>query len=529
MALSFLSDPPTKYFAGRSDLYRNQIIFACKSWQQVIEQHASFEPKLKAMGRKAKIAWSFDGAVQRRFKVKVRRTSGGTFRPGDVESEQTVQDIIASNQNLNEKFIRLSLAFLRDGDRFSNFAVPDIVSVEPIDKSGVDEDYLDGLGDDPPAMIFTTFAQLRLLEAKSDNIPLNWIIWIDDPDIDELIDIKPAKETKRPPKKEKPVIDGTRYDVRDEYHSLALPLKDHRCIYTTTERVTVKKLKHFLDSRNEEYLVHGDRYHVTGGKVTILGTQAVQKKYDALIPLIARRINQTTEKNLILIADGIPSEFNHATNKGRNDLSDRNILVEISHPHPVNVKNICDSMGLMFDTHRDEISKELMLDKAHQAIGRNSGFRSNGGECVVLVDKARHQYLVSECSYQIDTVNSVIIDRTEKMTRKDKRIADSASPLVKMIEEIINNPHDYFGQSRKIKSDIKYVVSTISDPVKVEDYLVRLFVALTSYSDIRFDRDSPRDSQSKKVIDLSNWILKEFIEPSRKIPFLERYIREVST
>ena len=112
LALNFLSDPPTEYFSGKGDLYRNQIIFACKSWKQVIEQHASFEPKLNALGRKAKIAWSFDGAVQRRFKVKVRRTGGGTFRPGDVESEETVQDIVGANSHLSEKFIRLSLAFL---------------------------------------------------------------------------------------------------------------------------------------------------------------------------------------------------------------------------------------------------------------------------------------------------------------------------------------------------------------------------------------------------------------------------------
>ncbi len=351
------------------------------------------------------------------------------------------------------------------------------------------------------------------------------MIWFDDPDVNDLIDIKPVVHSTRKIKKERPVIDGTTYNVREEGHSFGLQLKDHRCIYTTTERLTVKKLEHIFKNRGEEYELHGERFSVTGGKVTILGTKAVQKKYDALVSLLVRRINQINGDDILLIADGIPSELNHTTNKGRNDLTARNILVELSYPHPVNVKTICDSMGLDFNTYRDEISKDLMVDKLHQAVGRNTGFRWSGREAVVLVDKNRHEYMVKECRYSVDKMNSQIIDRTEKMSRKEKRITDTASPLVKQIEELINNPHPYFSDSRKIKPDIKFVVTSLPDNKSREDYLIRLLDCLTSYSKVRFDRDSPSDSQSGKVWKLGRWILDEYGPEIGLTPLLEQYKR----
>ena len=124
LALSFLADPPSRYFSGKPELYRNQIIFACKSWKQAMEQHASFEPKLKAMGRRGMVAWSFDGAIQRRFNVKVRRSQSSTFRPGDIVGEETISEIIEKNPHLDEKFIRLTWNILSDSVRFSSIARP---------------------------------------------------------------------------------------------------------------------------------------------------------------------------------------------------------------------------------------------------------------------------------------------------------------------------------------------------------------------------------------------------------------------
>lgn len=529
LALEFMKDPPVSYFGDPTKHYRHQIIFACRSWQQVMEQHASFLPKLKAIGRAARIAWSFEGLIQRRFKVKVRRGQSGPFQPGDIKEEETITEIIDTHPNLDEKFIRLTWKFLLEVDGFRSITTPEVISIKQVNEvNDRTDDHLREFAD-PVGIIFTTYNQLRLFDVKGDHIPKNWIIWIDDPDIQELIDIKPAAPPTLKAKKEKLDIDGTRYDVRPEELSLGLPLMDHRCIYTTTEQLTVRKLKHLFDSRKETYQVHGDRFPVIGGHVTILGTQAVQKRYDAIIPLIARRIQVESKKELVLIANGIPADFNHATNKGRNDLKDQHILVELSLPHPSEVKTICDSMGLPFATHQEEIAKLLMLDKAHQAIGRNSGFRAVEGEryeCVVLVDRNRHDYLAKECTYKIDEKNSVIIDRTAKMGRLEKRISESASPLVMAIESLINNPHAYLADGRKVKPDIKYIISTLS-PDKVEDYLLRLLIAVTTYSGVRIDEKSPKTSQSKKLWELGKWIVQHFVNDGRHEVILKRYQAEL--
>jgi hypothetical protein len=182
LALEFLKDPPTRYFLHSPDFYRHQIIFACRSWEQVIEQYETFLPKIKAIGRTARIAWSFDGLVQHRFKVKVRRGQSASFQPGKIKEEETITEIIDTHPNFSERFIRLTWNFLLETDGFRSITTPDVVSIKQVDDP-------EGLEDAaPPAMIFTTFTQLRLYEVKGDAIPKNWIIWIDDPDIHELID-----------------------------------------------------------------------------------------------------------------------------------------------------------------------------------------------------------------------------------------------------------------------------------------------------------------------------------------------------
>lgn len=533
LAISFLTDPPHKYFPHTEIRYRNQIIFACKSWKQVIEKYNSFLPQLKKIDRTGRIAWSFEGSIYRRFKVKIKRAPARPFATGKVLSESTVAEIAEKHPHLDPKFISLAWNILGGpSERFENMAVPDIVTVKPELPHDDNDDYFDDLGPEPPAIIFTTFAQLRLLEAKRDRIPLNWIIWVDDPDIDELIDIKRATvpSDEESPERNVTVIDGTTYDIRPDHTSLGLAFARHRSIYTTTERLTLRFLEHNFTERNEHFQVHGKRHLITGGKVTILGTNAVQKKYDAIVPLLARRLNSSKPKlNITLIADGIPAEFNHSTNKGRNDLSERHLLVEVSQPHPIQVKTVCDALGLNFNVHRDRISNELMLDKLHQAIGRNSGYRTKGFECVVLVDKNKHAYLAKECSYSIDVENSVLIDRTAKMTRKEKRISESASPLVKNIESFLNNIHDYISDLRKVRPDIDFVISTIETDEKRLIYVTRLLIALTSFSTVRFDFDPdliPKNDLSQRYWKLGKWILDTHVTKNHRESVMNDYRQE---
>lgn len=544
LALSFLEEE-RKQFAknGHIVMRKPQMIFACKSWKQAEEQYASFLPKMDAIGRKAKISRSFEAYVNKKFNVKILRKPAKNFTTGHIKEEETKAEIKRKNPKLTDRFINLSWQMLGEASyRFSEIALYDDIYIDA--QSSTHDNYLfDEPFENPPAIIFTTFAQLRLIKRKRDHIPLHWIIWFDDPDVDELIDIKPAAkivtnsasevnlisfEISEIEQKE---INGTLYDVRPADTGFGFAFQKHRCIFTTTEKVTLRLLEYTFKNRHEDYLVHGERHRVSGGKITILGTQAVHKKSDALIPLMMRRLTVNLKKGMLLIADGIPADFNHSTNKGRNDLNKQHIVIELSQPHPASIKTICDSLGIDFNIHRDEISKEIMLDKMHQAIGRNSGYRTAGFECVLLVDRNKHEYLLKECSYSFDTLNSVNIDRTEKMSRMDTRTTETATPTVKEIEKFLNNINTYIDDFRKVKPDIQYVLTTIEDQNKQFKYLIRLLIALTTHSKVRFDftlDDMPQNSHSKKVWELGQWVLNNLLTPNLKQPALEIYKSEFS-
>jgi hypothetical protein len=135
-----------------------------------------------------------------------------------------------------------------------------------------------------------------------------------------------------------------------------------------------------LRKRREDFLVHDNMDKIASGNITILGTKMVRKRFDGMIPLIVRRLNKMKYRP-ILIADGLSTDLNHSNNKGRNDLDKANVLVELSMPHPSQVRTICDTLNLPFDKHRKQIATEIMLDRMHQAIGRNSGYHCDCEPC----------------------------------------------------------------------------------------------------------------------------------------------------
>jgi hypothetical protein len=506
---------------GRSE----RIIFACKSWKQVFEKFESFKETLASQGKSAVVALSAEGRLLKRFGVKYQRESSAGFRVGKIRVEETIREIQAAHPHLSRKFVRLSFHIL-GGDAERLLDLVERVENDEADREpeGIADDELKcfdpDVTDASPVIVFTTIARLRLLQSIKEFVPKKWLIWIDDPDIDEFLDIKPVKArseaSKCKPKTR--IIDGTRYDLRNTDHRLVEALRWHHCIYTTTEKMTLRLMENAFRWVNIRFHVHGKRELLYNGNITLLGTSAVRKSRDAVVPLIVRRLAkegfQTT-----LIAEGIPADFNHSTSKGRNDLDESDIIVEISQPHRDQVKTICDQLSVEFDKDRDIIAKELMLDKLHQAVGRNSGYRHKGFECVVLADAKAHEYLRKNCGYSLDNENSVIIDRTQKMLRSERRTTETASPLVQKIEERINNFPRYVEQSRQIRSDFNDVVKRFEDPGRRDDYIVRLLHALTSYAgtDVLPSSGTVQpNSTTEKFTEFANWVLDQVLPENRE-------------
>ena len=495
-----------------------KIIFACKSWKQVESKYDEYLRAGIKEGFNAKVSRSKDAKARRRFGTKLaRKNPTKPFSTGQVLDEESIEAFIANNPDLSPDFIRLSWQFF-SSDRLSFESIP----YPDIDESGdvVDDSISTPLADTNTRIILTTFEQLRIHKLQNISIPYDWIIWFDDPDIVDVINIDPydVKRWRELPEdrldKETCEINGRRYFTRDGDQSLGYNLRFHKCVYTTTEEITKNAIELMMRERREEYHVHDEMDEIAGGKITILGTGKVRKKFDGIIPLIVRRLNKK-EYTTRLIADGLSSEFNHSNSKGNNDLNKTNILVELSIPHPIHVRTICDALGMSFSKDQNEINLLIMLDRLHQAIGRNSGYRYEGYECVVLVDKQVHKHIVAKTRYKIDRNNSVQIEPTRSMGRKDTRTTDTASPIVQEVEYLLKNVDEYISDGRKIKPDTNHVMESIKNHSDRLKYIIRLLTSLGELSGVRFDagqsNEEPESGIREKYLNIGNWILETWV------------------
>jgi len=522
--------------SGKSHLVINlakkgeKIIFACKSWQQAEAKYQEYQRLGIQEGFNVRMVRSKDAKARRRFKTKlIRGDQRSPYSSAPILDEASIEEFINNNPDLSPEFIRLSWQFFT-ADKFSFDTIPH----PEIDDGGNirDDNLLAPLHDENTRIIISTFEQLRIHRLKNTHIPDEWMIWFDDPDITDVIDIEQYNTDRWEEvpddrlNKETREINGRRYFKRNPNQSLGYSLRNHKCVYTTTEIITKLAIEKLMKRRREDFIVHDKMDNVIGGKVTILGTSMVRKRFDGIIPPLVRRLaKQKLPTNLI--ADGLASEINHSNNKGRNDLNKTNLLVELSIPYPIQVRTVCDALDLPFSRNNNEISRTIMLDRMHQAIGRNSGYRWQGYQCVVLVDKQVHRQMVDETRYLIDFDNSVIIDRTQKMGRKERRTTKKASVIVQEIEALLNNVDAYVADSRKIKPDVKFVIESIKSNSDRMAYITRLITALAELSNIdmkKFDDTGQLSSTQLKYRDIIEWVLDSWVPENKRDVILEQVV-----
>lgn len=499
-----------------------KILFACKSLEQVFEKYEWFKDKAKQhakrMSEHPETALVFGDEVApskhapinvqlylgkgakalARFGVDVvREPAPEPYRLGKIDDEASIQAFKAAKPQLSEEFIRLSWQF------FGPDRLPFGQDSYPVtDEDGDEDELLPGSEKFKTAdIIVTTLAQARLLRVRKQRLSWDWTVWFDDPDVTDFADIEPheperwgelSEEQERAAGIVTRQATGQKYYTRDLRQSLGAAVQRHRCVYTTTEKVTLRAAKKLLGGRGEYLIIHDKMEGVIGGQITLLGTDKVYSSYDGIIPLMIRRLEKEGH-DVRLIADGLGQSLNHSNSKGKNDLKERNLVVEVSSPHPHKVMQICDAMGLSYQTEGSEISRDLLLDQLHQALGRNSGYRYAGRECVALIPKNMHSGILREVRYAYDQKNSVPVDRLATMGRNDRRTHETASPLVLAIEQFLNNFPVYIQDKRKVVPDVTHVFGGIQDAEKRATYAARLLHALTTFSDIRFDKTATDD------------------------------------
>ena len=463
--------------AGKSLLARDmarfgqKIIFACKSWDQAFEKYDDFKRSGDEHGFSVDLFLSKDAKARRRFGVPVER--GNTARPyevGRILDDESLTKFKANNPNLSDQFIRVCWAFLQQDEFFVyDSSLEPGYSTNFVENHPLWDRFNQGLVGKDADILVTTHAQLRLLVQKNRHVPMDRIVWVDDPDITDVIDIE-AYDSHRhgqidwdnPPENTR-VVNGNTYFARPEEQSIGLGQRNNICIYTTTEVLTRQAIENLLNRRHEEYVLHDKMNFLTGGRITILGTSKVQKRFDAIVPIISRLLEKQGFEN-VLIANGLGTPINHSNSKGNNQLKEATILVELSHPHPIEKFTYCDALEINRGQNASQVGQQMMLDRLHQAIGRNSGYRSAGYECVILADSHVHGFLIDNVRYAIDRKNSVQIDRTQNMSRNDRRTKENVTPFVAELESLINSVDQLVMDSRKIKPAIKHVVANIENP-----------------------------------------------------------------
>jgi hypothetical protein len=115
----------------------------------------------------------------------------------------------------------------------------------------------------------------------------------------------------------------------------------------------------------------------------------------------------------------------------------------------------------------------------------------------------------------IDRENSVLIDRTQKMGKKETRTGNTVSPIVQKVEYLLNNLDTYISDKRKVKPDIKYVLESINDNSDRLTYIIRLLTSLSELSGVRFGTDQPDRKPDNQVqenyLEIGKWILETWV------------------
>ena len=525
--------------SGKSMLARtmtrmgDKIVFACKSWDQAFDKYEEFRKYGEKHDFTVELFLSRDAKAKRRFGVgAVREKASSPYKMGKILEEESVQKFKENNPELSDELIRVSWNFFEADRLYIRDYSPEIN--QPDDETAnplYDRFQMEHAGKNA-SLLVTTHAQLRILSQREQYLPRKRIVWIDDPDVADVIDIErydPVRwreiEEENLEYKTK-TINARQYYERPPNQSLGFNQRKHTCIYTTTESVTLKAIEKLLTDRNEEYVLHDKMNRLAGGQITILGTSKVRRKEDGIIPIISRLLQKQGYNN-ILIANGLAAPLNHSNNKGNNQLSETTILVELSIPHPDEVRTYCDALGMHFGKDSNEMGRMLVLDRMHQAIGRNSGYRSKGYECVVLVDSSYHRHLVNNVRYAIDKKNSVLIDRTADMSRKDRRTTAAASDFVAATESLLLTVDQLVSDTRKTKPAIKHVVNSIDDRDKREAYIARLLASLASHSGKNMwgseQPEVPENRLQEQYYALGNWILGNFVSKERLKHILSEY------
>lgn len=489
------------------------VIFCCKSWSQAQEKHLEFKAVAEEQNFEARFVRSRGGNAKLLFKSDpVRKKRENPFEVGALDEAKSIAKFIECNPTMGEEFIRFAWSILGDERIWIDENQDANSQCESLHQG---EEFIAGaVGDlDSGEIVVTTFAYMKAMFAKGDLIPDNATVWIDDPDITDVMNISRAGPAAKSDAIQ--AIQGRRYFTCTDEKMLGLGQAGFQCVYTTTEMLTKDCIEHLLTSRGRAVVVHDGMTRACAGQVSVLGTEKVRSKWDGIIPLVSRVVSDEGHSHT-LIANGLGVQHNHSNTKGKNTLSKNSLLVELSIPHQQLIETCHDCFGKDIGLSKDEVTKRLLLDSLHQALGRNSGFRFNGYEAVVLVDKKYHKYIAENCRYDLDSNGTAQVDWIAGLGRNDFRTKDGATEFARSVENHLRDFDWRFPKLPTLTRQAKLVIEEIRNDQRKVVYVKRLLTSLIQHfaKQLSFDEKEERwvfPSKTCQFVSFGNWLIDNYL------------------
>ncbi|WP_226646911.1 hypothetical protein [Microbulbifer variabilis] len=410
-----------------------KLIFACHSNKQAEEKFN----ELNKSGLKPFLLKSKSYEIEKNFGIKpIVHPRKNPWDLGQINMEATINLINKVNPNITESDL-------------STISSEQPSHTHPVDWTSQN-------------LVVMTHARLQRLgylnmrehtQGYTLPIPENIVIFYDDPILDDFMTLFTFHSNIRDRKIDGisvdvhiPKKDDRIYYIKPEFLRFGYGLEKNLSIITTTELLIVE----LISRQRPEITIHDQLFPSTskleGGDIHLISTRLVWAKFDGILPLIMERLTRLGFE-FEYIANGQGCSTNLCNNKGLNSLSELATVIEISIPTPEETMRLYEQ----FDGEIEErvINLALMLDKLHQAVGRNSGYRFRGKPCVVLVDPKYFRAIERHSRYSFKSAISPDKENPKIYPRKQPKF----DHLAEAIRWYINRLDIYLGDGRKAEYD----------------------------------------------------------------------------
>ncbi|WP_444920880.1 hypothetical protein ACJJID_19440 [Microbulbifer sp. CnH-101-G] len=412
---------------------KKSLIFACHSNRQAEEKYRDFTEA----GLNPFLLTSRSYEIEKTFGIRpVVHPKKHPWDLGRLDKVATLNLIREKNPNLTE-------------DALTRIPFEHSSNTHPIDWRSY-------------SLVVTTHARLQRLgflnargaeDGYDPPVPKDVIIFYDDATIDDFMtlftfpsNIRNIKIAGQLIDVHIPQKDNKLYYIKPESLRFGYGLEKNLTIITTTELLIVE----MISQQRPEISIHDELLpsasKLEGGDIHLISTKLVWSKFDGIITLLIERLSRHGFK-LEYIANGQGCSTNLCNSKGLNSLSESATIIEISIPAPEETMRLYEQFN--GEVEERVINLAIMLDKLHQAVGRNSGYRFRGKPCVVLVDPKYFRAIEKYSRYSFVSTSLPDKENPKEYPRKQ--------PTFKHLEEAmrwyINRLDVYLGDGRKAEYD----------------------------------------------------------------------------